>query len=257
MDGSVGSIAVTHLPQRQSLRVTIRFPGCISTGNRYRVRRLFDVGADIETIDAHFSHDPNWHPGWRCGRACGRRAAGMALSWRCGLSSGSRSAWPPRAGSQDNSSPSTANRYRTVPANHPGLLPRFPRRSVSRRQSRSGWACHAACKRCRRWRGAQRAIRICFGRLGPLKKRLCGCARSGIGEWTAQYIALRAIVRWMLFQLRTLAYFAVWRKWMAHRPLRRVFFAVRNRGGPGVPMQHNICGPPMLTQIASVEGTYA
>src|SRR5580704_1145784 len=56
IDGSVGTVQVTHLSQYQSLGVTIRFPNvkylpAIIT----RVRRVFDLGADIETIDAHLS----------------------------------------------------------------------------------------------------------------------------------------------------------------------------------------------------------
>ena len=59
IDGSVGTVEIAHLPQRQSLSVTIRFPNvrhlpAIVT----RVRRVFDLGADIETIDAHLSLDP-------------------------------------------------------------------------------------------------------------------------------------------------------------------------------------------------------
>src|ERR1700728_747568 len=59
IDGFIGSVEVAHLAQRQSLSVTIRFrkvaslPAIVA-----RVRRVFDVGADIETIDAHLSHDP-------------------------------------------------------------------------------------------------------------------------------------------------------------------------------------------------------
>ena len=59
MDGFTGSIQVTHLPERQSLCVTIRFPRVQSLPAIIsRVRRLFDLGADIETIDAHLSLDP-------------------------------------------------------------------------------------------------------------------------------------------------------------------------------------------------------
>ena len=71
----VGSIAVTHLPQRQSLGVTIHFPNVRSLPAIVnRVRRLFDVGADIETIDAHLSHDPQLAP-WVAQRP-GLRAPG-------------------------------------------------------------------------------------------------------------------------------------------------------------------------------------
>src|SRR3984957_470587 len=59
VDGSVGSVRVFHLPEQQSLGAAIRFPNvrflpAIVT----RVRRLFDTGADIETIDEHLSRDP-------------------------------------------------------------------------------------------------------------------------------------------------------------------------------------------------------
>lgn len=59
MDGFTGSVRVAHLPEHQSLCVTIRFPRvpslpAIISG----VRRVFDLGADIETIDAHLSLDP-------------------------------------------------------------------------------------------------------------------------------------------------------------------------------------------------------
>lgn len=59
MDGFTGSIEVAHLPRRQSLGVTIRFPHVRSLPAIVaRVRRLFDIGADIDTIGAHLSRDP-------------------------------------------------------------------------------------------------------------------------------------------------------------------------------------------------------
>ena len=59
VDGAMGSIEVTHLPDRQSLGVRIRFPDVrLLPAIVARVRRLFDLGADIETIDDHLSGDP-------------------------------------------------------------------------------------------------------------------------------------------------------------------------------------------------------
>ncbi len=59
IDGEVGSIAVAHLPKQQSLEISIRFPDVKSLPAIVaRVRRLFDLGADIETIDQHLSADP-------------------------------------------------------------------------------------------------------------------------------------------------------------------------------------------------------
>ncbi|HXC96511.1 MAG TPA: AlkA N-terminal domain-containing protein [Edaphobacter sp.] len=59
IDGFTGSIEVGHLPRQQSLGVTIRFPHVQSLPAIVsRVRRVFDLGADIETIDSHLSRDP-------------------------------------------------------------------------------------------------------------------------------------------------------------------------------------------------------
>jgi AraC family transcriptional regulator, regulatory protein of adaptative response / DNA-3-methyladenine glycosylase II len=57
-DGSIGFVRVVHLAQQQSLGVTIRFPSVRSLPAIVtRVRRLFDTGADIGTIDEHLSRD--------------------------------------------------------------------------------------------------------------------------------------------------------------------------------------------------------
>ena len=59
VDGFVGSVEVVHLGPQQSLGVTIRFPNVrFLAAIVTRVRRLFDTGADIETIDEHLSRDP-------------------------------------------------------------------------------------------------------------------------------------------------------------------------------------------------------
>jgi AraC family transcriptional regulator of adaptative response / DNA-3-methyladenine glycosylase II len=59
IDGRAGRVEVSHLPRQQSLSVTIRFPEVRALPAIVsRVRRLFDLGADIATIDEHLSHDP-------------------------------------------------------------------------------------------------------------------------------------------------------------------------------------------------------
>jgi AraC family transcriptional regulator of adaptative response / DNA-3-methyladenine glycosylase II len=59
LKGRAGTVEVKHLPDSQSLAVTIQFPNvqCLPEIVT-RVRRLFDLGADIETIDAHLALDP-------------------------------------------------------------------------------------------------------------------------------------------------------------------------------------------------------
>jgi AraC family transcriptional regulator of adaptative response / DNA-3-methyladenine glycosylase II len=59
LDGALGSIAVAHLLERDSIAVTIRFPSIRALPAIVaRARRVFDVGADIETIGAHLARDP-------------------------------------------------------------------------------------------------------------------------------------------------------------------------------------------------------
>lgn len=63
LDGRHGTVAVAHLPQRNSVLVTIRFP-CVKALPSIvaRVRRVFDLGADIATIDSHLARDPRLAP---------------------------------------------------------------------------------------------------------------------------------------------------------------------------------------------------
>jgi AraC family transcriptional regulator of adaptative response / DNA-3-methyladenine glycosylase II len=63
IDGKRGSVAVAHLPQRNSVLVTIRFPSVKALPSIVaRVRRVFDLGADIVTIDSHLARDPKLAP---------------------------------------------------------------------------------------------------------------------------------------------------------------------------------------------------
>ncbi len=58
INGKIGSIEVSHQPEHESLCVRIRVPDVrLLPGVVFRVRRLFDLGADIDTIDSHLSAD--------------------------------------------------------------------------------------------------------------------------------------------------------------------------------------------------------
>jgi AraC family transcriptional regulator of adaptative response / DNA-3-methyladenine glycosylase II len=63
LDGKQGRVAVAHLPARNSVMVTIHFP-CVKALPAIvaRVRRVFDLGADIATIDSHLARDPELAP---------------------------------------------------------------------------------------------------------------------------------------------------------------------------------------------------
>jgi AraC family transcriptional regulator of adaptative response / DNA-3-methyladenine glycosylase II len=75
LDGKQGRVAVAHLPARNSVMVTIHFP-CVKALPSIvtRVRRVFDLGADIATIDSHLARDPKLAPLIR--RRPGLRAPG-------------------------------------------------------------------------------------------------------------------------------------------------------------------------------------
>lgn len=57
-DGEVGTVEIVHLPERESLGVTIRFP-CVRALPAIiaRVRRVFDLSADVASIGAHLAKD--------------------------------------------------------------------------------------------------------------------------------------------------------------------------------------------------------
>ena len=63
LEGKKGSVAVTHLPLRSALAVTIRFPDVRALPSIVaRIKRVFDLGADIATIDSHLARDPKLAP---------------------------------------------------------------------------------------------------------------------------------------------------------------------------------------------------
>lgn len=63
LDGKRGSVAVAHLPERNSVLVTIRSPSVrVLPTIVTKVRRVFDLGADIATIDSHLARDPTLAP---------------------------------------------------------------------------------------------------------------------------------------------------------------------------------------------------
>jgi AraC family transcriptional regulator of adaptative response / DNA-3-methyladenine glycosylase II len=63
IDGRKGSVSVAHLAQRNAVAVTIRFPDVRALPAIVaRVKRVFDLGADIVTIDSHLACDPRLAP---------------------------------------------------------------------------------------------------------------------------------------------------------------------------------------------------
>lgn len=63
LDGKKGHVSVAHLAERNSVLVTINFPEVRALPAIVaRVKRVFDLGADIATISQHLARDPKLAP---------------------------------------------------------------------------------------------------------------------------------------------------------------------------------------------------
>jgi AraC family transcriptional regulator of adaptative response / DNA-3-methyladenine glycosylase II len=194
--GVAGSVEVTHLPQRHNLAVTIRFPNVRSLPAIVtRVRRLFDLGADIETIDAHLSSDPLLAP--LVAQRPGLRAPGgwdgFELAVRAVLGQQISVAAARRLAGQ-----LVALHGRPVPGgytNHSGLSHVFPAAERLASLESIGLAMpgarQASLKALAQAAVADPNLFRPFGTIEEVIARLRSI--RGVGEWTAQYIALRAI----------------------------------------------------------------
>jgi AraC family transcriptional regulator of adaptative response / DNA-3-methyladenine glycosylase II len=196
IDGFTGSVKVTHLPARQSLCVAIRFPHVQSLPAIVgRVRRLFDLGADIETIDAHLSLDPRLAP--FVARHPGLRAPGgwdgFELAVRAILGQQVSVAAARRLAEQLVLS--HGGRVRGDHAGDARLTHVFPdaRRLARARSIEVGMpeARRTALKELAEAAAKDPNLFRAFGTIEEAIARLRKI--RGVGEWTAQYIALRAL----------------------------------------------------------------
>jgi len=196
VSGVTGSVEVVHLPRRQSLSITIRFPNVQALPAIVaRVRRLFDTGADIGTIDAHLSRDPRLAP--LVARRPGLRAPGgwdgFELAVRAILGQQVSVAAARRLGGQ-----LVALYGRPVTqefAGHPQLSHVFPsaERITAAERIEVGMpdARRLSLKAMAEASAADPNLFRPFGTIEEAILRLR--AIRGVGEWTAQYIALRAL----------------------------------------------------------------
>jgi AraC family transcriptional regulator of adaptative response / DNA-3-methyladenine glycosylase II len=203
-DGDVGTVEIVHLPERESLGVTIRFP-CVRALPAIiaRVRRVFDLGADVTSIGAHLANDRLLAPlvarrpglrvpgGWdgfelavravlgqQVTVEAGRRLAGQLVQ-ACGgaLPVGQR--------------------------REPGVSRVFPSAAQVAAAGRSMASLPAALA-VLGMPGARRATLVAVAEAALAEPRLFEplatiedtvarlCAIRGVGDWTAHYIALRA-----------------------------------------------------------------
>jgi AraC family transcriptional regulator of adaptative response / DNA-3-methyladenine glycosylase II len=195
-DGAVGSIAVAHLRQQESLEVIILFPKVKSLPAIVaRVRRLFDLDANIDTIDRHLSADPvlaslvRQRPGlrapggWDGFETAIRAVLGQQISVVAARQLAGR----------------LVELYgRLVPKPfriHPSLSHVFPEAQRLARASSIGLGMPAArLAALKAIAEATVANPNLFHPLGGIDETVARLKTiRGIGEWTAQYIALRAV----------------------------------------------------------------
>jgi AraC family transcriptional regulator, regulatory protein of adaptative response / DNA-3-methyladenine glycosylase II len=195
-NGAVGSISVAHLPAQQSLAVSIRFPDVRSLPAIVaRVRRQFDLGADIETIDEHLSADPvlakliSQRPGLRVpGGWDGFEVAVRAiLGQQISVAAARRLA----ARLVELHSRSVPSSFRI----HPDLSHVFPAAKRLAMTSSIGLAMPAArMATLKTIAEAAVADSGLFRPVSGVEKTILRLKKiRGVGEWTAQYIALRAM----------------------------------------------------------------
>jgi AraC family transcriptional regulator of adaptative response / DNA-3-methyladenine glycosylase II len=197
-DGQTGSVEIAHLPEQRSLAATIHFasvralPAIVA-----RVRRVFDLGADVTTIGAHLARDPALaravaqRPGLRLpgawdgfelavravlgqqvSVAAARRLLGQLVRL-CGVTSTAASE---SAGAREGLSVLFPGPERVADADLSGLPVTNARRRTLTALARA--ALDDA---------------TLFQRLASLEQTVARLrAIPGVGEWTAQYIALRA-----------------------------------------------------------------
>jgi AraC family transcriptional regulator of adaptative response / DNA-3-methyladenine glycosylase II len=196
IDGAMGSIEVTHLPARESLGVSIRFPDVrLLPAIVARVRRLFDLGADIGTIGDHLSSDPVLAPlvAHRPGLRAPGGWDGFELAVRAVLGQQISVIAARRLAGQ-----LVVLHGRAVPKSfliHSDLSHAFPTAKHLASAASIGLGMPAArLATLKAVAEAAVADPNLFRPFGSIEETVTRLRKiRGIGEWTAQYIALRAI----------------------------------------------------------------
>jgi AraC family transcriptional regulator, regulatory protein of adaptative response / DNA-3-methyladenine glycosylase II len=187
------------------------------------------------------------HPGWRSDLVFAPPVAGMGLNLRCALVVG------PQVGvaaARQLAGQLVALHGGFVSgklANPPGLTYTFP--TAERLAAAESIGLGMSISRLSTLRELARTAAgdpNLFRPFGTIEEAIARLrAIPGVGEWTAQYIALRAIREMDAFPASDIGLLRGVAK-VDGLPRRRVFCFVRNHGSHGGPMQHNICGLRML-----------
>ncbi|MDQ6708090.1 MAG: helix-turn-helix domain-containing protein [Acidobacteriota bacterium] len=195
-EGGCGVLQVTNHPARNQLIVSVRF-ACVRalSGIVRRVRRLFDTGADIEAISRHLSNDPFLAPliarrpglrtagGWDGFEVAVRAILGQQITVQAARRLAGRltAAFGKPLGSEISRDQRLSHIFPTAHELANSDLTSFgiPR---SRAAALSALASAAVSDPRLFTRGQSMEEAVARFR-----------ALQGVGEWTAQYIALRAL----------------------------------------------------------------
>ncbi|HET6156833.1 MAG TPA: AlkA N-terminal domain-containing protein [Dongiaceae bacterium] len=195
-DGLTGTVEISHLPDRASLNATIRFPSVRALPAIVaRIRRVFDLGADVAAIGAHLAQDPLLAP--LIAERPGLRAPGGWDGFELAV----------RAVLGQQVTVEAARRLAgrlvqicgtSLPAGQhgrPALRLAFPTAAQVARADLSALGTPVARKRALAAL-AEAALQdpALFQPQGTVEETVARLrAIRGIGEWTAHYIALRAV----------------------------------------------------------------
>ncbi len=193
-EGRTGTVEVAHEPRLGALAVTIRFPSVRALPAIVaRVRRVFDLGADVAVIGAHLARDPLLRPlvaarpglrvpgGWDGFELAARAVLGQQISVEAARRLAARLAdmcGTPLAGERSGARAVCA--FPTAEQVAVADLSRLPVPGARRRALAA--LARAACD--------DPAL---FRPLGSVEQTVAGLrAITGVGDWTAHYVALRA-----------------------------------------------------------------
>ena len=192
LDGVTGTVSIGNLPSADALVVNVRFPSVRSLPAIVaRVRRVFDLGADAEAIHAHLARDPMLAP--MVAARPGLRSPG---AWD-GFEYAIRAVLGQQISvvSAKKLAGKVAAQWGTkLPDAEPGLSLAFP---TALQLSKADFSSLGMPNARRRTLAAIAAASVAdptlFDPQATIEETVARlCKVPGIGEWTAQMIALRA-----------------------------------------------------------------
>jgi AraC family transcriptional regulator of adaptative response / DNA-3-methyladenine glycosylase II len=194
-DGEIGTVEVAHAPEVESITATIRFPSVRALSAIIsRVRRVFDLGADIDAIDEHLARDPLLAPllaerpglrvpgAWDGFELAVRAILGQHVSVKAARRLAGRLAGS--CGSEVKAADFTSfGLSRAFPSPSQLMAVDVGALKIPRARKRALLALAEAALDDPHLFRPQKTVEETVARLGKI---------AGIGDWTAHYVALRA-----------------------------------------------------------------